>query len=555
MEIPYMQNDIFYFIMIRPTHYADDGYPIRWWKPLMPSNTLAVLNGLAEDCKQREILGPNVDIRTVAMDEAKSGVNIYEWIEKIKKENAKALVGMVGVQSNQFPRAVDLSELFLKEGIPVCIGGFHVSGSLSMFKEMPEELIEAQNKGISLVAGEVEGGRLDVILQDAYHSKLKPLYHFLNKLPSITNVPIPFLNSESISNYLHDAKTFDVGRGCPFSCSFCTIINVQGKQSRFRSADDVEKILRKNAENGVTKYFITDDNFARNQNWEVILDRIIELKENEGFDINIKLQVDMQCYKIPGFVEKCVRAGVFSIFIGMESINPGNIAASGKKHNKVQHYKEMINAWKDHSVFIVASYIIGMPNDTYESVMRDIDTIKREFAVDVIYFTMLTPLPGSQDHKEMVNAGQWIDSDLNKYDLYHRVAHHPIMSDEEWEKTYKMCWERFYTYEHMHRILLRKLAIKPVKQKLYFIDTIILFREYMRLYGIHPTDTGILRYKNRFDRRKTFPIEGPVTFRLRYFFGNFYRCSAIILTYLRVTSAFYLFMLFNRKLPKDDQSR
>ena len=77
--------------------------------------------------------------------------------------------------------------------------------------------------------------------------------------------------------------SFDAGRGCPFQCSFCTIINVQGRKSRYRTADDVEAIVRANAAQGVTRFFVTDDNFARNRNWEPILDRLIELREKQGF--------------------------------------------------------------------------------------------------------------------------------------------------------------------------------------------------------------------------------------------------------------------------------
>ena len=78
-------------------------------------------------------------------------------------------------------------------------------------------------------------------------------------------------------------SSFDAGRGCPFQCSFCTIINVQGRKSRRRSPDDVERILRQNWEQGINRFFITDDNFARNKDWEPIFDRIIEIREPTGW--------------------------------------------------------------------------------------------------------------------------------------------------------------------------------------------------------------------------------------------------------------------------------
>lgn len=100
-------------------------------------------------------------------------------------------------------------------------------------------------------------------------------------------------------------------------------------------------------------------------------------------------------------------------------------------------------------------------------------------------------------------------------------SHHPKMNDEVWEKTYKICWYKFYTYEHLHRILLRKLSIKLVKQKLFFLDSLVQFRDFMGLHCIHPTVAGVLRYKKRFDRRKNFPIEGPITFLFDIFLITF----------------------------------
>jgi hypothetical protein len=85
----------------------------------------------------------------------------------IRKSGGKALIGLVGVQSNQFPRAVDLARRFRAAGLPVCIGGFHVSGCLAMLPEMQADMREAQALGISLFAGEGEDGRLVEVLCDA----------------------------------------------------------------------------------------------------------------------------------------------------------------------------------------------------------------------------------------------------------------------------------------------------------------------------------------------------------------------------------------------------
>jgi hypothetical protein len=94
----------FHLVLIKPTHYDDDGYPIQWVKAAIPSNTLACLNGLAEDASRRQVLGSDVVIRVHIYDETNRRVRPDRIIRMIHRAGGRALVGFVGVQSNQFPR-------------------------------------------------------------------------------------------------------------------------------------------------------------------------------------------------------------------------------------------------------------------------------------------------------------------------------------------------------------------------------------------------------------------------------------------------------------------
>ena len=97
----------------------------------------------------------------------------------------------------------------------------------------------------------------------------------------------------------------------------------------------------------VTRFFVTDDNFARNRNWEPILDRLIELREKQGFKIRLLLQVDTLCHRIPGFIEKAARAGCNAVFIGLENINPESLMGAKKRQNKIWEYRDMLQAWRE----------------------------------------------------------------------------------------------------------------------------------------------------------------------------------------------------------------
>ena len=489
-------------MLVKPTHYCDDGYPIQWWRSMIPSNSLACLYGIAKDVVDRKVLGEDVEIEIHALDEANTRIRPDRIAALIKAADA-GMVMLVGVQSNQMPRALDIARPLRAAGIQVGIGGFHVSGVLSMVDGDDAALRETQAMGLSVFAGEAEG-RLDQVLRDAYAGQLKPLYNFMNDLPGLEGAPMPLLRRERVKRTAGSITSFDAGRGCPYQCSFCTIINVQGRKSRRRTPDDIEAIIRANWALGLHSYFLTDDNFARNKDWEIILDRIIHLRFNEKLDVSFLIQVDTQCHKVPNFIEKCRQAGVKKVYIGLENINPANLLAAKKKQNKITEYRKMLLAWQKAGILVYAGYITGFPNDTAESIINDIEVLKRELPIDVLEIFYLTPLPGSEDHQKLHRAGIWMDPDLNKYDLYHITANHPRMSKEEWTHAYMEAWRCYYTYEHCRRIMRRSGALRAFGNSLV---SITWFKGCIELENVHPVEGGALRLKFRRDRRPTLPME------------------------------------------------
>jgi len=225
----------FTFVLIKPTHYDDEGYPIQWLRSVMPSNTLACMYSLAEDARKREVLGKGVRIAVDTYDETNRRVSPSRIIRDLKLRGGRSLVGLVGVQSNQYPHAVDIARQLRAAGVQVCIGGFHVAGCISMLPQMPAELLEAQAMGVALFAGEAEEHRLDEVLIDAWNGEMKPLYNYIDKLPALEGEPPPILPRKHVERTAGTYSSIDLGRGCPYQCSFCTIINVQGRKSRFKS--------------------------------------------------------------------------------------------------------------------------------------------------------------------------------------------------------------------------------------------------------------------------------------------------------------------------------
>jgi radical SAM superfamily enzyme YgiQ (UPF0313 family) len=499
------QSEKFHVVLIKPSKYDDDGYLIRFWKGVLPSNTLNVLHGLTEDIKERRVFG-KLNIEVTTFDETAEKVPVKKIIRWSKQPGTKLLVCMVGVQTNQFPRAVDMSRLFRAEGITVIMGGFHTSGTINMLSDQEPDIQELFRDGICVVSGEVEG-KWEGILADYLHGQLKPLYSFAQDLQNLVDIgeaPLPRTSAKTMRHFAYPSfATADTSRGCPFSCSFCTIINVQGRKMRERSPASIAAMMRRNLANGLSFYFFTDDNFARKKLWRETFEEIIKLRD-EGLDITFMMQVDL-ARKPKDFVALAAKAGCTQVFIGMESVNPQNLAAEGKKQNKVDEYRAIIKEWHDAGVLVHAGYIIGLPWDSKEQVAEDMRFLKDEVEPDQASFFMLTPLPGSHDHREMKRRGDWMDPDFNKRDSFHATIKHPLMTAEEWTEAYEDAWKAFYSKENMIKAL-SKWTDNP-KNYWNLMSIFFWYKNAALIEKQHPMVAGFFRLKDRTVRRPGYAVD------------------------------------------------
>src|SRR3984957_2117229 len=138
----------FTIVLFTPSHYDDDGYVIQWRRSTIPSNSLASVYGLLAECAEARVLGPDVEITIEVYDECNTIIDVSAAVARIRAAGG-GFVGLVGVQSNQYPRALDLGRQFREAGVAVVIGGFHVSGCLSMLPKVPPELVGGLGSGTS----------------------------------------------------------------------------------------------------------------------------------------------------------------------------------------------------------------------------------------------------------------------------------------------------------------------------------------------------------------------------------------------------------------------
>ncbi len=501
--------------LIRATNYTDDGYPIKMRINVIRSNTLTQMAALTRDIVTHPFFrGTKVNVTTI--DEAYENVPVRKIIKNSNKPGVKSIVMVVGVQTNQFPRAQDIASWFLPHDIPVLIGGFHVSGMLAMIGET-DDLKEAAAKGIVLVAGEVENGRLPAVLKDVIKGQQKQLYNYLNPTPDLSDLPIPELTKDDFKRSASNFATLDTGRGCVFNCDFCTIINVQGRTMRFRNPEQVGDFVRQSYRNaGVTHCFFTDDNLARNPHWRELFAELIKIREEEKIPFTFMMQSDLAARKMKGgdFFELAARAGCNQVFFGVESVNKENLRAQTKFQNQVNQYKDLVEHCNSFGITCHAGYILGLPFDTPESIKEDVAELQR-MGFDSASFYILSPLPGSKDHQVWWNEGRWMDEDFNTYDSAHVAVQPERMTREELQQVWHEAWEQFYSTDHMVNVLK-----KWRHDKWHYWDRLSFFAWYIytsRIERLHPMNCGFwtLRYRN--DRRPGFPKEAF----LRFWWGRF----------------------------------
>jgi hypothetical protein len=256
--------------------------------------------------------------------------------------------------------------------------------------------------------------------------------------------------------------------------------------------------------------------------------------------------VDTICYRLPNFIKKARRAGVVRVFVGLESINPDSLLASKKKQNKITEYRKMLLEWKHAGVHVFAGYILGFPADTPESILRDIKIIQRELPVDLVQFSCMTPLPGSEDHQKLYNAGVEMDPDLNKYDVEHVTTSHSSMSTKQWEQVYQDAWAAYYTPEHLETVMRREMATGGSPGK---VLTLLMWSyASVALEGMHPYQGGYLRRKYRKDRRPHLPVESPFSFYPRYL-------ANLVVKHVKLGRAVWRYYHFVQGLKADPNAR
>jgi radical SAM superfamily enzyme YgiQ (UPF0313 family) len=526
---------------IKPSRYDEEGYVSVFRFGVQPNNTLTVLNALNDTYNRHFSAERNVYLDTVIWDEICDGVVSPETIRAIKEkaveDGVELLVGMAGVQSNQYPRGRDIALQFVAHGVRTIIGGFHVSG-------YPESREFLHSCGISTVVGEAEN-LWGQIIEDFLRGELKLDYTVTDGIraktgqediivPVINEAQLPVVDDRYLSRFFSsNMTTIDTSRGCPFTCSYCSVKNVMGRTMRSREPAAVIAWVRDAiANHGIESLFLVDDDFFRSPRWEEILNGLIEVKkEFPKLSFMMQVDVDASCYanieegeaetakhrRSKRFVELAAKAGCYQAFVGIESLNPDNLNFATKYQNTddrrhkltledserrvFKKYGRVVDNWHKHGVSVHAGYMLGFPFDGPDCGRIAAKTL-RKIGFDIVSFFIMTPLPGTEDQVRYAKEGEIADWDFNNLDSQHVTLKHPRLDRDTWMRAYTEAFKGFYSIGRLLHTLFtvaggRGLAAEPrratVRQFVYY------FFSYRQ--GRHPMVGGVWQIRRRDVRR------------------------------------------------------
>jgi radical SAM superfamily enzyme YgiQ (UPF0313 family) len=322
--------------------------------------------------------------------------------------------------SSTAPRAYELADYYRGQGLPVVLGGAHPSFLPLEGLEHADYVVcgEGDEALPELVNALTQGGSLAAIPNLCYRDgdtiHQNPWRPFLGDLDSL---PIP--------NYtlIHGWKprnrrgvvSIATSRGCPFNCSFCSVIMMFGRKHRVTSIDRVIEEIRQNGAQA-RHIFFCDDNFtADRQRTKELCERIIA----EGLKLEWSAQVRVEAAKDPELLELMAKSGCFVVFVGLESINPATLKAYNKSQT-VQGIKDCVNNFHRFGIKVHGMFVFGSEEDHYQ-VIRDTVKVSRQLDLDSVQYLMLTPLPGTPFYKEMEAQNRIICRDWSQYDGHHTV--------------------------------------------------------------------------------------------------------------------------------------
>ncbi len=381
---------------------------------------------------------------------------IYEEMQKIDFSRVE-LSDVVGISTitSTAPRAYMLADKFREMGIPVIMGGPHVTFQTKEALEHADFVIRGEGEKALMAFFDAWEGKTDYETVpnlsfktngNIVHNPLVPNNSDLDRLP-FPDLEELHYNPKRLAGY----RTIPIlaSRGCPFDCAFCSVTSMFGKQYRFRSTQNIIEELRR-YDDKKNIIFFYDDNFAANpKRTKELLHAMIE----ENFKFKWTTQVRADVAKDLEMVRLMKKAGCHTLYIGFESVNPESLKEMKKKQT-VEEIGRAVKVLRNNKIHIHGMFVFGFDEDDWKTVKKTVRFAKKT-KLTSSQFLILTPLPGSEFFDKVVEQGRILLTDWALYDAHHVVFKPSRLSLARLQKAQIFSHKRFYSLFEIVKKFLR----------------------------------------------------------------------------------------------------
>ena len=461
-------------VIVKPSKYTTDGYVERFRWGFMPNSTVPYLRSMTPSV----VNDASVEVHCV--DEYVH--TDLDYLSLLRPHSAgRTLLALVGVQSHQLHRALDLAAYARRNGCMVVVGGPHV---------MTCDTSMLQGRGVSFALAEAELIWPE-ILRDAVDGELQPVYGRHQRWQQDLEAPVIVPpGRKDLRRYVIPMLGVYPARGCPFLCNFCSVIKIAGRRIRTQSIETTLASLRAAKAAGVRTIMFTSDNFNKYPQAEELLTAMV----NERLGLEFFVQCDTQIARQESLVGLLAEAGCYQMFVGVESFNRQTLLAAQKGQNRPETYREIVRLCREYGISSHFSNIIGFPQDTPQGVDEHLETLQ-QMGPTWASFYVLCPIPGTEQYDDFLARGLITEQNLDRFDTTCLTWRHPCFSREQLLELLFRCYREFFSLRHAWQnvrdemaIGTRRLLARPAESM-----AMSLFTRFCAWRRTHPMSGGIRR--------------------------------------------------------------
>lgn len=463
-------------VILKPSKYMADGHVERFRRGFMPNSTVPYMRSMTPP-----VVGETpVEVHTV--DEyVHTDLRYLSLLNR--PQGGRTLLALVGVQSHQFHRALDLAAYARSRGCMAVIGGPHV---------MTCDTSILHGRGVSFAQAEAELVWSE-ILHDATGGELQPVYGRDQRWQQEIKAPIVIPPSrEDLGRYVIPMLGLYPARGCPFLCNFCSVTKIAGRKIRSQSIDTTLASLRAAKAAGVRTIMFTSDNFNKYPEAETLLGAMID----EQLGLEFFVQCDTQIARQEQMVELLAKAGCFQMFIGVESFNRQVLRAAHKGQNRPETYKDIVRLCREYGISSHFSNIIGFPQNGEQEVHEHLQVL-REMDPTWASFYILCPIPGTEQYDDFLAQGLITEMNLDRFDTTCLTWRHPSLSRERLSELLFECYRKFFSLRHTLRNFKNEVSLRKEGAVARSAGNLAMsmFSRYCAWRRTHPMSGGIKRLR------------------------------------------------------------